>query len=250
MLIIDADTHIAPTGGDFALEAHLERIERAGIDKTLTWLKPDYTGTEIEGHLKYVYEATKRYPDVILGFGWADPTVDVDHAKKMVHVCIEEYGFYGVKLNGAQNDYRIDDPVLALPVIEEIAKAGAMLAFHIGDDAYENTHPFRAERVARMYPEMPILMVHMGRSNWDMNQAVVEIANRCPNMVLVGSATTDKAVLHAIDVLGAARVLFGSDAPFQRPHVVRATYEAALSDLTDEEKALVMGGNAARLFKL
>ena len=250
MLIIDADTHIAPTGGDFALEAHIKRVARAGIDKTLTWLRPDYAGTEIEGHLKYVYDATKQYPDVILGFGWADPTVSVEHAKKMVKVCTEEYGFYGVKLNGAQNNYRIDDPVLALPVIEEIAKAGVMLAFHIGADFYENTHPFRAERVARMYPEMPILMVHMGMEDWEMNRAVVEIAHRCPNMHLVGSATTDKAIMHAIDVLGAERVLFGSDAPFYRPHVARAMYDAGLSDLTDEEKALVMGGNAAKLFNL
>jgi predicted TIM-barrel fold metal-dependent hydrolase len=251
MLIIDADTHIAPTGGEFALEEHMKRVAHAGIDKTLTWLKPDYVGTEIEGHNKYVYEAMQKYPDVILGFGWADPTVSVEHAKKMVKVCTEEYGLYGVKLNGAQNDYRIDDPVLALPVIEEIAKAGVMLAFHIGADAYENTHPFRAERIARMYPEMPILMVHIGMEDWDMNQAVVEIAARCPNMYLVGSATTDKAIMHAIDVLGAERVLFGSDAPFQRPHVVCATYEAALADdLTQEEIALVMGGNAARLFNL
>lgn len=251
MIIIDADTHIAPTGGAFALEEHLKRMARGGIDKTLTWLKPDYHGEEIEGHNRYIYDAMRQYPDKILGFGWADPTISKEHAIKMVKVCTEEYGLYGVKLNGAQNNYRIDDPTLALPVIEEIAKAGVMLAFHIGADFYENTHPFRAERVARMYPEMPVLMVHMGMADWDMNQAVVEIANRCPNMFLIGSATTEKAVMHAIKTLGAARVLFGSDAPFERPHVVRATYEAALADdVTPTERDLVMGGNAAKLFNI
>jgi hypothetical protein len=250
-MIIDADTHIAPTGGDFALEAHLERMEQAEIDKTLTWLKPDYEGEGIEGHNRYVYDAMQQYPDKILGFGWADPTVGVEHAKTMVRVCTEEYGLYGVKLNGAQNVYRIDDPMLSLPVIEEIAKAGARLAFHIGPDAYERTHPLRAERVAKMYPEMTILMVHMGMTDWDMNQAVVEVAARNPNMALIGSATDAKAVLHAIDVLGADRVCFGSDAPFRRPHVVRATYEAALRyEVSKEDRALVMGGNIARLFEL
>jgi hypothetical protein len=250
-MIIDADTHIAPTGGDFALEAHLERMEQAEIDKTLTWLKPDYEGEGIEGHNRYVYDAMQQYPDKILGFGWADPTVGVEHAKTMVRVCTEEYGLYGVKLNGAQNVYRIDDPMLSLPVIEEIAKAGARLAFHIGPDAYERTHPLRAERVAKMYPEMTILMVHMGMTDWNMNQAVVEIAARNPNMALIGSATDAKAVLHAIDVLGADRVCFGSDAPFRRPHVVRATYEAALRyEVSKEDRALVMGGNIARLFEL
>ena len=250
-MMIDADTHIAPTGGEFTLEAHLERMERAGMDKTLTWLKPDYEGEGIEGHNRYVYDAMQAHPDKILGFGWADPTVSVEHAKKMVKVCTEEYGLYGVKLNGAQNSYYIDDPDLALPVIEEIAKTGKHLAFHIGPDAYERTHPLRAEKIAKLYPEMTLFMVHMGMTNWDMNRAVVEVAARCPNMVLIGSATDAKAVLYAIETLGADRVCFGSDAPFRRPHVVRATYEAALKyETSEDEKALVMGGNIARLFDL
>lgn len=250
-MIIDADTHIAPTGGEFTLEKHLERMERAGVDKTLTWLKPDYEGEGIEGHLRFVYDAVQAHPDKLLGFGWADPTVGVDHAKRMVKVCTEDYGFHGVKLNGAQNFYKIDDPELAMPVIEEIAKTGKMLAFHIGPDAYERTHPLRARKVAKRYPEMTILMVHMGMTDWDMNRAVVEIAQECPNVYLIGSATNDKAVLYAVKQLGADRVLFGTDAPFQRPHVVRAWYEALLTyEVTDAEMAMVMGGNAARLFGL
>jgi predicted TIM-barrel fold metal-dependent hydrolase len=251
MKIIDADTHIAPTGGEFTLEEHLKRMERAGVDKTLTWLRPDYRGEEIEGHNRYVYDAMRQYPDKILGFGWADPTVSVEHAKHMVKVCTEEYGLYGVKLNGAQNDYTIDDPQLALPVIDAIAKAGTILAFHIGPDAYERTHPLRARKIALLYPELPILMVHMGMTNWDMNRAVVEVAQECPNMTLIGSATDDKAILYAIKVLGATRVCFGSDAPFRRPHIVKAMYNALLEDdVTVTEAELVMGGNIARLLAL
>jgi len=254
MMIIDADTHISPTGQDFedfSLEAHMARMARSGVDKTLTWLKPDYQGTGIEGHNAYVYQAMQEYPNQILGFGWADPTVSVEHAIEMVHRCVDDYGMYGVKLNGAQNHYYIDDPDLALPVIDEIARTGKLLAFHIGPDAYERTHPFRAAKIARMYPDMDILMVHMGMTNNDMNDAVIEMAQECPNMHLVGSATTTRAVLKAIRILGADRVCFGTDSPFQMQHVVRAMYDALLEDeLSQEEKALVMGGNIARLFGL
>lgn len=250
-MIIDADTHIAPTGGDFVLEEHMKRVKRAGVDKTLTWLKPDYEGEGIEAHNRYVYDAVRAYPDTILGFGWADPTVSVEHAKKMVKVCTEEYGFYGVKLNGAQNTYYIDDPELSLPVIEEIAKTGKLLAFHIGPDAYERTHPLRARKIAQRYPEMKILMVHMGMTDWEMNRAVVEVAQECPNLVLIGSATDPKAIMYAVHKLGADRVCFGTDAPFRRPHVVKAMYEALLKyEATEEEKSLIMGGNIARLFGL
>jgi uncharacterized protein len=251
MMIIDADTHIAPTGGEFSLEKHLARMERVGIDKTVTWLKPDYEGEGIEGHLQYVYDAVQAYPDKLLGFGWADPTVGVAHAKKMVKLCAEEYDFYGIKLNGAQNFYTIDDPELSLPVVEEIAKTGKLLALHIGPDAYECTHPLRARKIALMYPELKILMVHMGMTDPDMVGAVIEVAQECSNMYLVGSATNDKAVLSAIKQLGADRVCFGTDSPFYRPHVTKAWYDAMLKyDVTEAETAMVMGGNIARLFEL
>ncbi|MDF1512888.1 MAG: amidohydrolase family protein [Anaerolineae bacterium] len=251
MLIIDADTHIAPTGGEFTLDAQLARMERAGIDKALTWLKPDYTGTGIEGHNRYVYDAVQQYPDRLLGFGWADPTVSVEHAIQMVKVCTEDYGFYGVKLNGAQNNYRIDDIELVMPVVDAVAQTGKVLALHIGPDAYENTHPLRAEKIAKRYPDMPILMVHMGMTDEEMTAVVVEVAQLCPNMFLIGSATNDKFVLQAIHALGADRVCFGSDAPFRNPTVIRAMYEAFMADrLTEEEQVMVMGGNIARVFGL
>ena len=250
-MIIDADTHISPTGGQFAIEQHLARMERYGVDKTLSWLRPDYTGRGIEARNAYVYQATRHYPARILGFGWADPTVGVDHAKDVVKKCVYEYGFYGVKLNGAQNNFFIDDPELSLPVVAEIAATGKMLAFHIGADAYERTHPSRAARIARMYPQMTILMVHMGMNSADMNRAVIEAAQENPNMILVGSSTSDNAVLQAIKTLGAERVCFGSDSPFQRQHVALATYNALLDgEVTESEKALVMGGNIVRLFGL
>jgi hypothetical protein len=56
----------------------------------------------------------------------------LDAARAAVKRCVEEYGFYGVKLNGAQNSYYIDDPQLALPIVEEIARTGKLLAFHVG----------------------------------------------------------------------------------------------------------------------
>jgi predicted TIM-barrel fold metal-dependent hydrolase len=94
-------------------------------------------------------------------------------------------------------------------------------------------------------------MVHMGMASTDMNKAVIDAAQECPNMVLIGSETTYKAILEAIRVLGADRVCFGTDAPFQWPHVVRAMYDAALeTEVTPEEKAMVMGGNIARIFGL
>lgn len=133
-MIIDADTHISLTGEDanaITFDELVRRMDRAGVDKALTWLRPPYM-REIAASNAYVYRATQQYPDRILGFGWADPHLGLDEAKAAVKRCVEEYGFYGVKLNGAQNSYYIDDPQLALPIVEEIARTGKLLAFHVG----------------------------------------------------------------------------------------------------------------------
>lgn len=248
-MIIDADTHISPTGGSFSIDAHLKRMDENGVDAALTWLKPDYASDEIEGHNRYVYDASRRFPDRVIPFGWADPTVGVDHAVAMARTCIEEYGFAGVKLNGAQNDYFIDDPLLAMPVVETIAKVGGMIAFHIGHDAYEKTHPLRALRIAERYPETTILLVHMGMGDSMMNEATLRAAEEASNISVIGSATTAKHVHRAITRLGRERVLFGSDAPFKFLPVALAMYTALLrTEFTPEDGEAVMAGNMRRLF--
>ncbi|KKL80019.1 hypothetical protein LCGC14_2009010, partial [marine sediment metagenome] len=175
-----------------------------------------------------------------------------DKAKETVRRCIEEYRFFGVKLNGAQNSFFIDDPELSLPVIEEIAGSGKLLAFHVGADAPEHTHPFRVAKIARMYPDLTILCVHMGGvGHHDLTAAMIEFAEKCPNLHLIGSAVRELAVTKAIGALGAERVSFGSDTPFAPMHARLAMYRAMLDDdFTPDQRAAVLGGNIARVFGL
>jgi hypothetical protein len=126
-MIIDADTHISPTGEDAMAITYgglLRRMDRAGT-------------------------ATSR-SDSGLWLGGSPP--GWEGSKDDVRRCVYDYGFCGVKLNGAQNSYYIDDPKLSLPLVEEIAKTGRLLAFHVGTDAYEATHPFRVARWPRCFP--------------------------------------------------------------------------------------------------
>lgn len=253
-MIIDADTHISPTGEDamaLTIDELIRSMDRAGVDKALTWLRPPYL-REIDESNAYVYQATQEHPGRILGFGWADPRLGVDKAKDAVKRCIYDYNFYGVKLNGAQNSYLIDSPELSLPVIEEIAKTGKLLAFHVGADAFENTHPFRVAKIARMYPQVQILVVHMGGvGHADVSNAAIEIAQEHANLTLIGSAVRTGAILKAIETLGARRVCFGSDTPFELMRVAVAKYNAMLDgQVGPEEKHAIMAGNIARLMEL
>jgi hypothetical protein len=255
MKIIDADCHISPSsegGNSLTLEDLLARMDLAGVDMAMTWLQPPYLRDMIEQSNSYIHQAMKKFPDRILGYGWADPNLGVEKAKDMVKRCVQEYGFYGVKLNGAQNYYAIDDPELALPVIEEIAKLGSRVAFHIGADSYNNTHPYRLAKVAALFPETTIFAVHMGGASFDdMSAIVIELAEKYPNILLIGSAVRAIPILTAVKRLGAERVCFGSDTPFELMHVEVAKYRALFDgQIASEEYELIMGGNIIREFGL
>lgn len=251
IVIIDADCHITPYPEGVSIDELLRRMDHAGVDKALTWLRPPY-GREIDEANAYVHRAAAEHPDRILGFGWADPNLGVDKATDAARRCIEEYGFYGVKLNGAQNSFFIDDPDLAVPVIEQVAASGRLLAFHVGADAPDHTHPFRVAKIARLFPDMTILCAHMGGvGHADLSAAMIEFAADCPNLHLIASAVRDVSIVKGLRALGPKRVSFGSDTPFGLMHVQLAMCRALVADELDADgQAAVLGGNIARLFDL
>lgn len=252
-MIIDADCHISPIqgGNRITYDALLGMMDKNGVDRALVWLQPPYMRDITESNA-YVNEATKAHPDRFLGFGWADPNISLENALTEAKKCLYDYNLYGVKLNGAQNEYFIDDEALTFPIIEEVTNAGKLLAFHCGADHYHRTHPYQIAKIAKAFPETQILCVHMGGAGKpDLSRAAIELAQEHANVTLIGSAVSHIPVLHAINVLGAERVCFGSDTPFQFMHVCLAMYHALLKEeLPIEEQELVMAGNMKRLFNV
>jgi uncharacterized protein len=251
-MIIDADCHLSSVKWDgLAITAPelVAQMDRAGVDKALVWLKPPYN-KDIDPENRAVYDAMKQFPTRLLGFGWANPRLGQQHTLDTIKRCFEEYGAYGIKFNGAQDYYVIDDNSI-LPYIEKAAAYGKPIAFHIGADFYENTHPNRLGTIAALFPQTQFLMVHMGGTAWQtLDRAAVETATRCPNITLIGSAISEHPILNAIKVLGAGRLCFGSDMPFRLMHVQLAAYRAMLRDTSSADQDKVLGGNLARLLAL
>lgn len=120
----------------------------------------------------------------------------------------------------------IDDPVLSMPYIEKAAEYGKIIAFHIGADFYENTHPYRLGNIAAAFPETEFIMIHMGGAALPpLATAAIETAVKYDNIVIIGSAIAEGPILQAIKVLGADRLCFGSDTPFYMMHVRLASTE-------------------------
>jgi predicted TIM-barrel fold metal-dependent hydrolase len=248
-MIIDADCHISSQRFDaLAMTADdlLREMDRAGVDRALVWLRPPYT-REVEPENRAVAEAMRSHPDRLLGFGWANPRLGTTAAETEISRCFEEYGFYGIKFNGAQDEYIIDAPEV-LSLIERAAAYGKPIGFHIGADFYENTHPYRLAKIAGRFPDITFLMIHMGGAGKPaLDHSAIEVALAHPNITLIGSAIDERPILSAIAALGPDRVCFGSDMPFNLIHVRLAMYRALLRDHKEETRAAVLGGTIARV---
>ena len=246
MFIFDADTHLTLTETPSQTADELiQNMDYAGIAKSVVWLQPPYMRALDEAN-RYIYESARRFPDRLVPFGWVDPHFGVDVCLRMLGRCLDEYGMKGVKLNGAQNQFYIDDPSLD-PIYAELERRGAVLALHIGADFYDFTHPYRAAKIARRHPGLKMLLAHMGGAGVpDLGEACIEMARDMPNALLIGSAISYRRVVQGIQTLGARRVCFGSDAPFRYQHVEAAAYQALLGRcVSPEEQARILGLNLA-----
>lgn len=247
--IVDADCHISSHKFDgLAMTADelLAQMDRARVDKALIWLKPPYD-KNIDPENKAIAEAFHANRDRFLGFGWTNPRLGNDRAKDTVTQCFEELGLLGIKFNGAQDDYVIDDDEI-LPVIEHAAGFGKPIAFHIGVDFPENTHPYRLGRIAGLFPETQFILIHIGGAGFPaLDRAAIEVATQHANISVIGSAIHERAILNAIRTLGADRVCFGSDMPFFLMHTRLAMYRELLRDEAEADVANILGGNILRL---
>ena len=248
---IDGDTHISSvwTGNRISADLLIEQMDRIGISQSLVWLHPNQREDEpcdFEAQNHYVYESSRRFPDRLLPVGWVNPRVyGFNKTHEQIRRQTGEYGFQGIKMNGAQNFYDLLDPVISLPVIESIASQGAFLAFH--SDANSNTHPDKIAWIAGLYPEVKILLVHMGQTAC---QDAIRAAEQNDNIWLIGSGMPDPSpVLSAVKTLGSKRVCFGSDAPFSDAETAVANYRSLLQGkINAEEMADVAGKNLLRFF--
>jgi len=103
--------------------------------------------------------------------------------------------------------------------------------------------------LAETFPRVTFIIGH-ALSGWSAIDTNCAIAKLYPNVMLdtTGSGLTFDAVPEVVRRVGAERVIFGTDNPFidPRPGLGRLL----MARLTDDQKRLILGGNAKRVFGL
>lgn len=162
-----------------------------------------------------VFEAIKLYPDMLYGLAFVDPVHD-EYAVAEIERCVSDYAFVGVKL---YHQYTIDHDMQNV-IIEKCIDLDIPILMHAGkENEVPNPQPnistgrhFR--NVSKKYPDAKIIMAHIGGGG-DWNYQLKGMQD-CPNIFtdVSGSVYDTGMIEDTVHIMGAERILYGTDGSF------------------------------------
>jgi len=233
----------------------LSKNERMGIDMSV--LLP--VGNDA---VEKAVRMSRENPDKFIPFYWIDPSGDLSDEPRRLRRAVEEWGVKGIKFQPLTQHWLPDDRRI-YPIYEVCAELGLVCTWHAGvvklGHKYELGRPMLAryanplpiDQVAFDFPELKICIAHMGGNYY--YEALV-LAEKHENIYLDTAflpffwrrifppASPEMVITHAARIIGAEKILYGSEGLWPQA-VIQA-------DLSDEEKRLILGGNAIRLLGL
>lgn len=243
--VIDCHCHMGywhnfnvPSG---SAEGMLESMDALGIDIACVTahasIGPDYKyGNDI------VMEAVKKYPSRFVGYATVNPNYP-GNMKSELDRCFAAPGMKGIKFHpschGCPVDYK------NYQTAYEMAQERKMpVLIHV----WGGGNVADVDRLAGHYPDARFIMGHAGGDVRSMEEAI-RVVNRHENVYadLALSTVFEGNVEWLVKEMGSKKVLYGSDMPFFDPRP--AFGRVALSELDEEQKQDVFGGNMHRLLK-
>lgn len=242
MIRIDAHNHI-----DIKQTADIlvRRLNKFGIDKTIVMPNPLNTVERIEEPNNLIFESMEKYPERFIGFCCANPRFK-DDAVQEVERCFN-FGFkgFGEIVADAWSLSADDETIVSL--LASVKKFNLPILFHSSDTP--NSYPKIIEKVVSLFPTTSIVIGHMGTWN-RLAEDAIAVAKRHENVYLETSTIeSTRMIQKAIDEVGAERVLFGSDS-FTDEEMEKELKKIIMLNLSEKDKKLIMGENAAKLLDL
>lgn len=235
---IDAHAHVGYFGGwcDVGVtpEEMIAQMDLYNIEKTVISTYP--IGESIE--------AVDKYPDRLIGAAWINPCEAgcIEQARDAV----ENHGFKAIKLHPLLNAYVANDPCV-FPVAELAGELDIPLMIHTGHPPF--SLPWSVAQLAELYPDVKMVMVHMGHGNGIYIQAAIDLAKKYDNLYLETSGMPmHTKIKEAYETVGSDRVMWGTDMPFHHPTV--EAQRTLVSGLEDDQLKDVFYNNVKALLKL
>ena len=255
-------------------EKLIQQMEEAGIDKTVL-LALDYGPLfklkTYKLYNSYVADIVRKYPDKFIGFAGIDPRRGkkaIDELERCVKM-----GLKGVKL-WPLTGFFPDNPEF-YPFYERVQELGLTILCHTGScptgTYMKYNRPAHIDTVAVDFPQIKIIMAHVS-APWQAE--AISVAKKNENVFFDISSLQlaykfapfffYKTLAEAKMKCGVKKILFGSDWPLFVPHMSQKQWVQLIKDLkipepmkalgfpdlSEEEKRLILGGNAVKIFDL
>lgn len=223
-----------------------EAARRAGIEKQVM--------LELSTDNEPLRRLLDERSDAFIGFVGArftDPA-----APEVMERYVLQHGFRGVKVYQEQH-FPLSGLLAGHAIYRKAAELSVPVLTHSwhreegwGEEALRDVGVYfpvaLIAELGRRYPETTFIFAHVG-GLWDK---AFNAARPYPNCLFdVSGFDPERGIVEkAVAVLGAERVLFGSDAPGRNYAAQLAKVKYA--DIRECDRELIMGGNAARVLRL
>jgi len=193
----------------------------ANVEKAIVFALRYGDSIGIEGNDETTAAAVAKYADKFVGFAYVDPRRA--DCMEMLRHGIEDLGLKGAKFGPIYNGVALADPRVA-PVLEYLQRNNLPLTMHMGTTFARNApvelgRAIHIEPVAMQYPDLTMIMAHMGHPWYE---ECVVVARKQPNVFCEVSALSYRPwqyyniLMCAQEYKITDKVFFGTDFPFAR----------------------------------
>jgi len=252
LVVIDAHTHFASVGKGSppnTPEDLVAVMDSNKIDAMIT--TPPYSSISFDRTYDepnmFIHEAMAKYPKRIFGFARINPHFRqkaVERAERFLKM-----GFWGIKFHPRNEAHAANDERLVFPILRKVEELGGGVLFHTGQpDTYGFAQPTLCGDVADNFPEVPIIIGHMGKGLFD---DAILVAKWFDNVILETSFRDPHNIEKAVSVIGPERVVYGSDFYMGGPTGPEIEMmKIKLTDLSERDKRMILGDNINRILKM
>ena len=227
-------------GKVFGVEQLDELCREAGVDKAVLMPTPTFTprNSVVAEALASTAAARRRF----VGCALVNPHFG-DDAVGELERAVKEWGFRAAKLMPTLHAINLVGRV-AHPMMRKAQELGIPVTIH---SAGSPAHPLEIGVLAEAFPDVPVIMDHMGYRNY--LGAAIAAAKRAANLYLMTTAVMEPhCIRDAVREIGGHRVVYGSNGPAVRPSTQITVIKQA--ELAPDDERKVLGDNAARLLGL
>jgi uncharacterized protein len=189
-----------------------------------------------------VAQAVEKYPDRLLGAIRINPLFGEEFVWSTITHFVENRGLRGVKMVARADFYNPAKLSVVGPVLEAAAKYDIPVLFHSGHPTRDL--PSLQGYAAKHFPDTKVIIAHIGLHDYLTDTIIA--CKEVPNLYADMSQAWPYDIKAFVRAVGAERLLYGSDAPFQSPLVERVKVEEC--QFSDRELELIFHENAERIW--